>query len=240
MLWMVRVLSVKLTEYRILSLSMSVNSPYCTPTTPFRWQDGSGSEASFSIPGGESASRRPVCGWRCGADSAAPISLLWDSWSVLTICKARPRGHMGAEKSYSRSVWEWIFLSLASCSASTRFASCNATSPSSNFSAASCKEHILLSVFPEFPSLVQQPSLSVSALQCEALSPLVPTTGTRITCARLMMEPSLFSKRLLTSRSALSCLCFSMAWKWAHSAASFLLSSAQCCITDFCSSSSAL
>lgn len=62
----------------------------------------------------------------------------------------------------------------------------------------------------------------------------------KLTCARLMMEPSLFSKRLLTSRSALSRLCFSVVWKWAHSAASFLLSSAQCCITDFCSSSSAL
>lgn len=65
-------------------------------------------------------------------------------------------------------------------------------------------------------------------------------SGVKLTCARLMMDPSLFSKRLLTSRSALSCLCFSIAWKWAHSAASFLLSSAQCCITDFCSSSNAL
>lgn len=60
-----------------------------------------------------------------------------------------------------------------------------------------------------------------------------------LTWARLMMEPSLFSKRLSTSRSALSRLCFSIVWKWAHSAASFLLSSAQCCITDFCSSSKA-
>lgn len=60
------------------------------------------------------------------------------------------------------------------------------------------------------------------------------------TCAREMMEPSLLSKRLLTSLSALSCRCFSWAWKWAHSAASFLLSSAQRCITNFCSSSNEL
>lgn len=54
------------------------------------------------------------------------------------------------------------------------------------------------------------------------------------------MEPSLLSMRLLTSRSALSRCCFSWVWKWAHSAASFFLSSAQCCITDFCSSNSTL
>lgn len=41
----------------------------------------------------------------------------------------------------SCSVWIWIFLSLASCSASTRFASCSARSPSSYFSAESCEEH---------------------------------------------------------------------------------------------------
>lgn len=52
-----RALSVKLTEYRTLSFSMSVNSPYNTPTGPFRWRDGSGSDASFSIPDGESAAR---------------------------------------------------------------------------------------------------------------------------------------------------------------------------------------
>lgn len=64
-----------------------------------------------------------------------------------------------------------------------------------------------------------------------------------LTCARLMMEPSLLaslSRALLASLSALSCLCFSWVWKWAHSAANFLLSSAQCCITDCCSSSNAL
>lgn len=81
---MVKALSVKLTEYRTLSLSASVNSPYSTPTTPFRWRDGSGSEASFSIPDGEcDASRRPVCGWRCGAN-CEPVSSLWDPLSVRT------------------------------------------------------------------------------------------------------------------------------------------------------------
>lgn len=54
---MVRALSDKLTEYRSLSFSMSVNSPYNTPTGPFRWRDGSGSDASFSIPDRESAAR---------------------------------------------------------------------------------------------------------------------------------------------------------------------------------------
>lgn len=39
------------------------------------------------------------------------------------------------------SVWMWIFRSLASCSASTRFASCSARSPSSYFSADSCIGH---------------------------------------------------------------------------------------------------
>lgn len=81
---MVRALSVKLTEQRTLSLSMSVNSPYSKPTNPFRWRDGSGSQASFSIPDGEcDASRRPVSGWRCGADSDS-TSLLWDPLSVIT------------------------------------------------------------------------------------------------------------------------------------------------------------
>lgn len=81
---MVRALSVKLTEYRTLSLSRSVNSPYSTLTTPFRWRDGSGSDASFSIPDGEcDASRRPVCGWRCGAESD-PVKLLWDPVSGKT------------------------------------------------------------------------------------------------------------------------------------------------------------
>lgn len=80
---MVKALSVKLTEYRTLSLSVSVNSPYSAPTSPFRWRDGSGSEAPFSIPGGEcDASRRPVCGWRFGVDSD-PTSLPWDPLSVI-------------------------------------------------------------------------------------------------------------------------------------------------------------
>lgn len=72
---MVRALSVKLTEYRTLSFRVSVNSPYNTLTGPFRWRDGSGPDASFSIPDGErGASRRLVCGWRC-ATNCEPVTV---------------------------------------------------------------------------------------------------------------------------------------------------------------------
>ncbi|KAF3846640.1 hypothetical protein F7725_003718 [Dissostichus mawsoni] len=69
----VRTLSVRLTEYRTLSSSGSVNSPYSTPTAPFLWRDGSAS--SFSIPGGLGESV-PQAGVRMAVQT--PLSLLWD------------------------------------------------------------------------------------------------------------------------------------------------------------------
>lgn len=53
----------------------------------------------------------------------------------------------------SRSVCVWMFLSLASCSASTHFAFCNARSPSSCFSAASCEECSVVRYYTLFTAL---------------------------------------------------------------------------------------
>ncbi len=66
---------------------------------------------------------------------------------------------------------------------------------------------------------------------------------TVLTCAMLKMDSSLFaslSMARLASLSTRSWRCFSCVWKRLHSAASFLRSSAQCCMTDCCSSSRAL